>query len=294
MKMTELKSKIHGLISQNLLDIALDELINWGTINKDFELQKNLIILKSRYERVKQQERLGIMNYTDALKEQSFMAHSILDFVQRLDKSEGKSDIYEENNMDKRKTILFLASNPTNQAKLQLEKEFVRISTSLQEGVIEHRIVAEWAVTPNALQQAILKHRPNFIHFSGHGEDGDQSSGGIVLNDSEGKAKLVHGEALENMFNILSRKLEIEIVLLNSCYSEEQANGISKFIPHVIGMNDSINDEAAIEFSTGFYRGLAQDDDVKFAFDLAVNMIQLENMSGDDVPILLSKSTIKQ
>ena len=288
--MSKIQSNVREYITQNKLELALDELINWSTVNKDFELQNNLIVLKSRYERVKQQERLGILNYTEALREQSFMASSILDIVQRLEQSPDKKILPEEEVNNPRKTILFLASTPTNEAKLQLDKEFVRISSSLQEGIIEYRLVAEWAITPNALQQAILKHKPNFIHFSGHGEGGDELSGGIVLNDSEAKAKLVSGKALENMFRIFSRKIKIEIVLLNSCYSEDQATGISKHIPYVIGMNDSIDDDSAIEFSTGFYRGLAEEEDIEFAFDSAVNMIQLEGLEDDNVPVLLNKN----
>lgn len=288
--MSDIQSKVRDFITQNKLELALNELINWSVVNKDFELQNNIIVLKSRYERVKQQERLGILNYTDALREQAFMASSILDIVQRLEQFPEKQILPEDGNVTKRKTILFLASTPSSEAKLQLEKEFVRISSSLQEGTIEYRLVAEWAVTPNELQKAILKHKPNFIHFSGHGKEGDGETGGIILNDAESNAKLVSGKALENMFNIFSRKIKIDIVLLNSCYTEEQSTGISKYIPYVIGMSDSIEDDSAIEFSTGFYRGLAEDEDIQFAFDLAVNMIQLEGLADDDVPVLLKKN----
>jgi hypothetical protein len=287
--MANIHSVVREFVSQNKLEDSLNELINWSVVNKELELQNNLIILKSRLERVKQQERIGILNYTEALREQSFVASSILDIVQRIEQAPKTKILEKEELNNERKTILFLASSPSNQAKLQLDKEFVRISSSLQEGIIEYRLVAEWAITPNALQQAILKHKPNFIHFSGHGEAGDELSGGILLNDTESNAKLVSGMALENMFRIFARKIKIEIVLLNSCYSEDQATGISRHIPYVIGMNNSVDDDSAIEFSTGFYRGLAEEEDIEFAFDLAVNMIQLEGLKDDDVPVLLTK-----
>lgn len=285
--MSTVNSKIRELISENKLEKALNELLNWSTGNNDSDLRDNIILLKSRYERVKQQERLGIVNYTEALREQSFIGSTLLDLIQRIKHGSEEKIRNEETSNLERKTILFLASAPTDEAKLQLEKEFVKISTSLQEGIIEYRLVAEWAITPNALQHAILKHKPNFIHFSGHGEGGDQLTGGIILNDTKSKAKMVTGMALENMFRIFSRKFKIEIVLLNSCYSKDQATGISKHIPYVIGMNEAIEDDSAIEFSTGFYRGLADEEDIEFAFDLAVNMIQLEGLGGDNVPQLL-------
>ena len=291
--MSDIQNQIRALISKNRLEQALQELMDWSTTHKDSELQNGLATLQLRFERVKQQERLGILSYTDALKEQSFIAHSILDMVQRLEQKPERAILPGTAAGNKRKTILFLASNPSDEAKLQLEKEFLRISSSLQEGVIEYKLVVEWAVTPNKLQKAILKHKPNLIHFSGHGEGGDEHTGGIILNDLEGKGKLVPGKALENMFRIFSEKMKIEIVLLNSCYSEDQAKGISKYIPFVIGMNDEVDDDAAIEFSTGFYRGLAEEEDVNFAFDLAVNMIQLEGLEDDHVPILLKERGYK-
>ncbi len=291
MIMSEIQSTIRNLVAQNKLESALDELIKWSVAHQDSELQNNIIVLKSRYERVKQQERIGVLNYTDALKEQAFTASSIMDIIQKLDdqssEESGNKDIAPD---PSRKTILFLASSPKNLAKLQLDKEFVRISSSLQEGITEYKLVAEWAITPNALQHAILKHKPHLIHFSGHGTEDSPFGNGIILNDAEGNPKLVSGVALENLFRIFSRKLNIEIILLNSCYSEEQAKGISKHIPYVIGMNNKIDDDSAIEFSTGFYRGLAEEEeDIEFAFDLAVNMIQLEGALGEGTPVLLKK-----
>jgi hypothetical protein len=54
-------------------------------------------------------------------------------------------------------------------------------------------------------------------------------------------------------------------------------------------MSDTINDNSAIEFSTGFYRGLASENDVEFAYELARNMIELEGLPDEDIPILEKK-----
>lgn len=205
-----------------------------------------------------------------------------------------RNEIVEDNNskLDKgRKVILFLASNPTETAKLQLEKEFVRVSSSLQEHENDYKLVAEWAITPNALQKAILHHKPSIIHFSGHGEKStNYKEGGIILQTPYGKSKKVNGNALANLFRIMTKRSKIEVVLLNACYSEEQANSIKQYVPFVIGMTDTIGDSSAIEFSTGFYRGLATENDVEFAFELAKNMIELEGLPDDKIPILTKRN----
>ncbi|MBB4080554.1 hypothetical protein GGR28_003188 [Lewinella aquimaris] len=289
--MIDIQAKVREYISDNRTEDAIQELLAWSETHSNSSLRNDIILLKSRFTRVKQQERIGVISYTDALREQSILANSLLDITQRLElPTNGVT--FPENKVERgKKVILFLASAPLDQAKLQLEKEFARIFSSLQLGIVEYKLVAEWAITADSMQQAILKHKPNFIHFSGHGETGNELEGGIILINSESKAQLVSGKALENMFRIFSRKVDIEIVLLNSCYSEDQAHGINKHVPYVIGMNDQVGDDSAIEFSTGFYRGLADEEDVEFAFDLAVNMIQLQGLDDDAVPVLLRGST---
>ena len=138
----------------------------------------------------------------------------------------------------------------------------------------------------------MLKHKPRIIHFSGHGEKtGNFKEGGIVLQDSVAKPKLVTGKALASLFKIVSKRFHIDLVVLNSCYSEEQAEAIIKHVPYVIGMNDTINDSSAIEFSTGFYRGLASEGDIEFSYELARNMIELEGLPDNDIPILKINNT---
>jgi hypothetical protein len=53
-----------------------------------------------------------------------------------------------------------------------------------------------------------------------------------------------------------------------------------------------VKDSMAIVFSTGFYRGLASENDIEFAFDLAVNAIMLEGLSGEDIPVLYKEGKV--
>jgi CHAT domain-containing protein len=279
---------IQALAEQNKIKESIDAFRTWATDNDKQELSNSLILLKSRYNQVKRQESMGIIRLNQALPEYAFVMNSLLSFLNdEMVKSTSESS---EDSIpsDAKKTILFLASMPTGEAKLQLEKEFTRIHSNLQEKSHLYELNAEWAVKPSDLQKAILKYRPNIIHFSGHGIDGNQAEeSGLLLEDNTGKPKFVTATALTNMFKILIRKIPIEMVVLNACFTQAQAEGISKHIPFVIGMNTRVEDDTAIEFSTGFYRGLLEEEDVEFAFDLAVNAIQLEGLSDDDVPVLL-------
>ena len=119
------------------------------------------------------------------------------------------------------------------------------------------------------------------VHFSGHAE-----FEGIYLEDSTGHHKLVATEALEKLFEQLSE--HVECVILNACYSYEQAKAISNYIPYTIGMSDSILDSASIAFTLGFYKALGAGEDYSSSYKFGVVNIKLEGIRGDDLPILIT------
>ena len=99
---------------------------------------------------------------------------------------------------------------------------------------------------------------------------------------------MVHAHALRDLFQIFRN--QIRCVILNACFSAEQAVGISDNIDTVIGMSNAITDRAAIQFSTAFYRGIGYGKDVLTAYNLGRNQIDLSNISEADTPQLLSNT----
>jgi CHAT domain/Right handed beta helix region len=178
--------------------------------------------------------------------------------------------------------ILFVSANPVATARLQVDKEQREIDHELRLSRSRDRfdlIIAD-AARPEDLQQALLDHEPQIVHFSGHG-----SSEGVILEDDNGEPKLVSATALANLFKLFSGK--VQCVLLNACYSEAQAKAIAQHVPYVIGMHSEIPDGTALKFATGFYKGLAAGKTIEFAFDLGVNAVQMDGMEGAAVPQLL-------
>ncbi|MBW4450428.1 MAG: tetratricopeptide repeat protein [Spirirestis rafaelensis WJT71-NPBG6] len=193
------------------------------------------------------------------------------------------------------KKILILAANPKQTSRLRLDeevrdiKEGLRLSQQRDTFILQQ----EWAVRPRDVRRAVLDFRPNIIHFSGHGA----GSTGLSFEDETGKEKLVTAQALAGLFEQLANQLEC--VLLNACYSEEQAVAIAQHIDYVIGMNAPIGDKAAKVFAVGFYDALArynsQDDKgsaIEFAFNIACNAIELDGVSGESIPVLKKKPNL--
>ncbi len=193
----------------------------------------------------------------------------------------------------KKDTILFLASSPSDQARLQWKNEFTNISQSLQSTPNNFELFSYRAVDVRLLQESILKHKPKIIHFSGHGQQANSinAAGGIFLEDENTKeAKLVKAEALAKLFKLMRQKFSLDIVVLNSCYSEDQAKALQAEVPYIIGMKADVKDSVAIQFAEGLYRGLANHpDDVPYAFELAVVDLELLGMDQVDLPVILKK-----
>lgn len=191
-----------------------------------------------------------------------------------------------KNQQDQPIKIIFLAANPTDTKRLRLDKEIRQIKQALRQSEFRDKLVIEqeWAVRVSDLQGYLLQHKPQIVHFSGHGSEASE----IVLEDDDGNSHDVPAQALSKLFEIF--KNELRCVVLNACYSAPQAQAIAQHIDCVVGMSKAIGDEAAISFAVAFYRALGYGKDVKTAFDLGCLQIHLENLEEQDTPKLIAGS----
>lgn len=187
---------------------------------------------------------------------------------------------------DKMIRILFCAASPINEVHLRIDQEAREIKEKLQ--LSKHRENYEYnirlAVRPGDLTQALLDIEPRIVHFSGHGS----SSGALFLENDLGESHPVEPETLASLFKLVSD--QVECVLLNACYSVNQANAIVKHIQYVIGMSQSISDNAAIAFSEGFYQALGAGKSIEQAFEFGKVQIRLQDIPEHLTPILKKKN----
>lgn len=186
--------------------------------------------------------------------------------------------------------ILFLAANPEDTAQLRIDKEVREIKQALLQTEFRDKFdfEQESAVRASDLQAHLLRHKPDIVHFSGHGSSASE----IILEDDWGGSHKVSEQALSRLFAVL--KDNIRCVVLNACYSAQQAQAIAQNIDCVVGMSKAIGDEAAIRFAMAFYQALGYGRDVKMAFDLGCLQIHLENLNEQDTPKLLALKTNPQ
>ena len=183
--------------------------------------------------------------------------------------------------------ILFLAANPEDTTQLRLDKESRLIDQELQKGKFSSgfQIEKHFAVRFDDLSLLLLKHMPNIVHFSGHADLAD----GIILLDELGNSRTIGIASLRQLFSVL--KDNIKCVVLNACYTEQQAKVIAEQIDCVVGIPSTINDECAMRFATAFYRGLVFGRSVKTAFELGLTeMESIAQVPDTDKPRLVSKN----
>jgi hypothetical protein len=183
---------------------------------------------------------------------------------------------------------LFLAANPAGTPVLALDEEIRAIVNKIR--LSDNRdlldVVSAWAVRPDDLLQYLNQYRPQIVHFSGHGSP----VGDIILVGDDGSEKPVSPQALKVLFTTL--KDNIQIVVLNACYSRVQAEAICEVIDYVVGMDDAIGDTAATIFAASFYRALGFDRTVQEAFDQARAALLLEGIPEENVPELLVRTGV--
>jgi hypothetical protein len=183
--------------------------------------------------------------------------------------------------MPETSTILFLAANPDGTTRLALDREAREIRSKIR--AAEHRdslvFRTEWAVRPDDLLQYLNEFRPQAVHFSGHGTTGE-----LILNDANGRAKPVARAALRALFGLHAKT--VRLAVLNACFSEEQADAIVEVIDCAVGMSQAIGDEAAIVFAAAFYRKLGFGDSVQAAFDEGRVALMLQGIPEEQTPVL--------
>ncbi|MCP4698335.1 MAG: SUMF1/EgtB/PvdO family nonheme iron enzyme, partial [Gammaproteobacteria bacterium] len=183
------------------------------------------------------------------------------------------------------KKILILSANPKTTPYLRLDEELREIQSGLERSRKrdEFQIIARWAVRPSDLRRALLDFEPEIVHFSGHGESGE----GLSLENNAGEVQAVSTQALARLFKLFDGKTRC--ILLNACYSAEQAEQLRGYSDYVIGMNQAIGDDAALRFATGFYDALGAGRDYADAFEFGRAAIDLEGIPEVAVPVILTR-----
>jgi hypothetical protein len=178
--------------------------------------------------------------------------------------------------------ILAVFANPRGSDQLRLGNEERTMKECIQ--LSKYRSQLDLRTCPAAnvkdLQRALLNEEAEIVQFSGH-----STHNGLAFEDDRGGVHVPPPSALANL--LLDFAPPLKCVVLNACYSIEQGRELAGRLPYTIVTQHAISDDAAIEFSRGFYDAIGAGRDIPFAFKQGCRAITLACLPETDCPILL-------
>jgi len=185
--------------------------------------------------------------------------------------------------------IALLVTNPDSRASLQtgVEARYIDEGIRLESKAGEVDLKVVLAPTLDTLLDTLNSYRPDIIHFSGHG------GGRTLLFDNE-RAGDDGGTVLD--FDMVARVVKAtsatpKLLVLAACDTVDGAERFLDTVPVVIAMADSIDDEAACEFSRRFYRSLSGGATIANALDQAKLVLESKGYKDARLPSLLVKDS---
>ena len=169
--------------------------------------------------------------------------------------------------------ILFLSANPWTTSRILVDEEAREVFERLQEGPYRDRfeLYKHEAIRPIDLQRFLMMYEPHIVHFSGHGSKRRR----IILGGAPGRGKQVNCRGLVEVLALY--RSHLRLVLLNACFTKEQARSIAEVIDYAVGTGKGIGDKGGVAFAGAFYRALGFGRDITEAFASAKAELALTN-----------------
>jgi len=176
--------------------------------------------------------------------------------------------------MNQTTRILFLSANPQTTGRILVDEEAREVFEKLQEGPYRDRfeLYKHTAIRPIDLQRLMMMYKPHIVHFSAHGSNKKR----IILGGAPGRGKEVNCQGLVQMFRLYRNHLRL--VILNACFTKDQARSLSEIIDYSVGTGRRIGDKGSVAFAGAFYRALGFGKNIKQSFESAKAELALSNV----------------
>jgi len=163
--------------------------------------------------------------------------------------------------------------------------EIEPLRRALQKAEAHVEISVLHGATPGGLVESLYERNIKILHFDGHGTQ----NGSLAFESPCGEAHLVTPSLLAR----ITAEHGIKMVVLRASHAAECVDALRDAgIPAVVGMADSIMQDAAVAFVSRFYRGLARGRSLKEAFErgrLMVNLLFSADPGSADTFIFSAK-----
>ncbi len=171
--------------------------------------------------------------------------------------------------------VLFLTCSPADEQRLRVDME-LRAATEVASNT--HRIVikALTATTIDDFRRALLSGVFDVVHFAGHADENC-----LIFETSNGMSDRVPLPAIRELIN---RYPSVTCVVLNACEAVKML--ITPIAKITIGMDKSISDSAAVEFTRGFYDAIGAGRPMDFAIEEGISTVKLKGLDATPIKVL--------
>jgi NTP pyrophosphatase (non-canonical NTP hydrolase) len=176
--------------------------------------------------------------------------------------------------------VLFVGACPREQDVVRVSEECraIKEAVRLAKNRDMLQITQLDATTADDLRRELLNNAYEIVHLAGHGDP--QS---FLLHGPNGQSPM----SLSSLRELIDRHSTVRCVILNSCHS---ALSLTEPIGLLtVGMDDSIVDDAAIEFSRGFYDAIGAGKNFEFAVEEGKTAARMKGVEAP--PIVVIKAT---
>lgn len=182
------------------------------------------------------------------------------------------------------KKLLFLSVDAAGHERLSSSREYRDLEQQLKVHGLRHSIqlIPKFAVRISDIPRALNEHKPDIVHFSGHGTASDE----IVLLNEHDEGLCLQASALATLLQPF--RYCVRLVVFNTCYSQALAAEVAHHIEHAIGMSSTVDDQSALAFSGALYQALAYGAHLAGALEQARAALQIRG--GLATPVLIART----
>jgi NTP pyrophosphatase (non-canonical NTP hydrolase) len=173
--------------------------------------------------------------------------------------------------------VLFVFCSPSDGDALRVNAEF-KIANDLHNQRTGTKLIVTPlpAATATDFRRALLDSKYDIIHFAGHSD-----SENLIFEDENGISNPV---PLTAIADAIEKNGSVKAVILNACGSISTLN--KSISPITIGMDDSIGDDTAIEFSRGFYDAVVRGRVISEAYSEGISSVKMANYDSDQIRLI--------